>query len=153
MVRKITQYKTKDGTVFSAKAKADKHEKLCDEINAAMKPLGPLPKDGRHKFTDCDFVGGKGYLSHNPSVVLQVRIGLVKIAGRFHGWFKQHKAEDIHSHSVAGRYLSDGGPSVLYTAWSRLMCIDDQGREWGQPYFALNPNKGKQQVFKTKRAQ
>jgi hypothetical protein len=22
------------------------------------------------------------------------------------------------------------------------MCIDESGKEWGQPYFAVNPDKG-----------
>lgn len=43
-----------------------------------------------------------------------------------------------------GRYFDDGGHNCLYEAWSRLRCIDEKGREWGQPYYALNPEKGEQ---------
>lgn len=53
-----------------------------------------------------------------------------------HGVF-QHPAADIHPFSVAGRVL-DSGP--LSRAWWRFMCIDEQWREWEQPYFARNPN-------------
>jgi hypothetical protein len=146
MVKTITQYKTDDGTIFNSKTKATKHEKLCDEINDVMKPLGKLPKD-----KNCEFGNGGGYLPHDPDVVMQVKVGLVKIARRYHSWFKRHKPENIHPMSHAGRILGDAGPSPLSHAWSRLCCIDDRGREWGQPYYALNPNEGVQQEYKTKR--
>lgn len=43
---------------------------------------------------------------------------------------------------IAGRYFNDGNDH-LYRLWNRVMATDDAFREWGQPYFALNPGKGK----------
>lgn len=40
---------------------------------------------------------------------------------------------------IVGRYLDDSD-SPFYRDYWRLICIDSQNREWGQPYFANNPN-------------
>ena len=50
--------------------------------------------------------------------------------------------------SIIGRYLDDAGTNAVYSAWYRFMSMDDLYREWGQPYYALNPGTGKQnQLF------
>lgn len=36
--------------------------------------------------------------------------------------------------------ISDDSDSAYNKLWFRIMCIDDQNREWGQPYFANHPN-------------
>jgi hypothetical protein len=49
--------------------------------------------------------------------------------------------ETVHS-SYVGRLLGDYGIRPLENAWYRFSCVDKQYREWGQPYFATNPDKG-----------
>jgi hypothetical protein len=41
--------------------------------------------------------------------------------------------------SYAGRVINDTAPNFVYKAWYRFMCLDDQLREWGQPYYASHP--------------
>lgn len=43
--------------------------------------------------------------------------------------------------TIVGRYADDCGPAFVRPAVYRLQCMDDQFREWGQPYFALQANK------------
>lgn len=53
---------------------------------------------------------------------------------------KYSNMPNFRQNSIVGRYL-DGTP--FYSFWYRLMCIDDSDREWGQVYFALNPDEAK----------
>lgn len=51
--------------------------------------------------------------------------------------------EKISAFGIIGRILSDSSDlSPIYSLWSRWMCFDKKGREWDQPYFALQADKG-----------
>lgn len=53
------------------------------------------------------------------------------------------REEIVHPMSYAGRFLSDvGGP--LGRIWWRFCCMHE-GWEYQQPYYALNPDKFKEQ--------
>jgi hypothetical protein len=43
--------------------------------------------------------------------------------------------------SYVGRLISDYNIGPLNSAWYRLQCIDKEGKEFGQPYFAIESNK------------
>ena len=43
--------------------------------------------------------------------------------------------------------MCEAGPAPLWRAWCRLTNIDDQGREWGQAYFAMHPEMAKNVVL------
>ena len=138
-----TYYIAKDNSKHENEAKAISHEKFIDEIAEAMKPLGERYDDGR-----CEYANGKGYVQHHPDDVLKAKTGIIKIAKRVVPddiW--KHPAKNIHPHSFAGRLLSDSN-DFLYSAWRRFMCIDEKGREWGQPYYSLNPERAIQTEIK-----
>lgn len=140
MAKPITRWQTIDGSVFNTEAEANAHDALRVEIAAILAPLGPLPDD-------TDFANGGGYLPHDPADVARAKAALCAIAARTIPWFREHEAKDIHPMSFAGRLLDDCGPSLLRSAWDRLACTDDRGREWGQPYYALHPTAGTQREW------
>ena len=132
-----------DGGECETEQKARKRNALLRDIQSAMSPLGTKVKD-RH----CSFANGGGYRQHRLIDVLKAKTSFIDIAKRevpHKIW--NNKAEDIHPMSFAGRLLDDCSPT-LYEAWHRFMCIDDTGKEWGQPYYALNPEKGTQKEWK-----
>lgn len=143
MAKKITMYEANDGTRFDCLDRAREHDALCSEVAKVLERLQPVPAD--------DFGNSqRGYVQQDPVLVLDVKVRLVEIAaGIGMRWFKEHldEAADIHPMSAAGRFMDDGAPEPLARAWGRLQRIDDKGREWEQPYFALNPEEGCQHPY------
>lgn len=132
----ITKIQAVDGKLFDTEADCIKHEKIIDEIKDAMSTLNPIP-------TDCDFSNGGGFIQQDISVVSKAMVRIVEIAGIEK---KPKFTNDPFScrFGVIGRCIDDGGNPDIWRAWSRFMNIDNLVREWGQSYFARNPEKGKQ---------
>ena len=149
MAKQITMYEANDGTRFGSLAAAEAHDAVGARVNEIMAALPDPPKG--------DFGNEqRGYWQQNPTTVLAVRVALVELAVELevcNGWFNSHieesggKPEDFHQHGIAGRIMSEGAPRPLDRAWSRLMRIDDRGREWEQPFFAINSDKGCQRPY------
>jgi hypothetical protein len=145
MAKAITKYQAEDGSEFVTEAEAQAHDRLCAETADIIKLLHPIPED-------CDFSNGGGFVQQIPAVALAVQRGIVKVARRY---FNRDEIYDRHfdyaenaekpvGYTFVGRLINDGCPNVLYGAWHRIMCMDENFREWGQPYFASHPNEAKQ---------
>jgi hypothetical protein len=116
---------------------------MITEVNRAMSLLKETPKE-------CNW---KGYVQQNATAVIRCKEMLFAIAnqeGVLKWWIDRQKQDHgrsdfdlIHTTHASwfGRML-DGGHDPLGRAYSRLCSIDDQNREWNQPYFALNPSEG-----------
>lgn len=133
-----TYFVANDGTEHDRQELALKHEKFIADIAQAMNPLGE-----KYEEKECRFVNGEGYIQHDPADVLKAKTALIEICKTTvpdEFWNKYTPAE-IHPMSYAGRLLDDCN-RFLYRAWYRFMCIDVQGKEWGQPYYALHPEAG-----------
>lgn len=129
----VTRYTARDGAVFYDPRKADEYERELDQIEPIMSrlPANEVP-------------GGK-YIQHDPATLRSIKADLFKLVVRKHGesfpeW-KKWKADEVHPLSIVGRVLDDcGGP--LSHAWSKLARFNfNLGREYEQPYFAMNPDK------------
>lgn len=137
-MEKILMFKSNDGELFKTKQKCENHETKINKIKKVMSTLNELPKKN-----NCNFANGDGFVRQNIEVVCKAMIDIVNIAG-----IKKHP--DFISNPFncrrgsIGRYIDDSGNSILYRAWYRFMCMDDECREWGQPYYAINPDKGQQ---------
>jgi len=129
----IQQYQAKDDKIFTTKKDCIKYELLIDEVEIMMKPFGKV-RNGT------SFANGEGYLQHNLKDVVKAKKKIMVLGKKEFSM----KPTDKIGFGMMGRYLDDSGKDVLNSAWHRLNCIDDKGREWGQPYFALNPHEGKQ---------
>lgn len=129
-MRIITKYQSTDGSEWDDPAKASQRDALCSLVDAAMAPLGSVPKEVED---------GKGWLQHDIEVVHQAMDDILEIC-RGEGYDKsfpvfKHRGRECHPRSVIGRILDDnGGP--LARAWSRFNRIDEQGREHQQSYYA-----------------
>jgi hypothetical protein len=126
----VQRFQTKDGSEFKDAAKAEQHERLINECETIMAPLGPIPKlsNGKSK-------------SHDLETFRRVRAEMVRLAAREMGhpeW--KNLAFENCQHSIIGRYLEDGN-FTLYKYWGRLMRFDNNGREFDQPYYAIESIK------------
>ena len=84
---------------------------------------------------------GEGYFQHSISQILEYRDKADNLFREITNIF--HITSQTHVSYIV-RILGDLN-SPLQKCYQRLYCINMvNGREWGQPYFALNPEKGKQ---------
>lgn len=143
-----------DGKEFFTEAETLKHEKRLDKLAAiddAMKPLGELPKD-----PGCRFANGHGYIQRDLAIVAACCDRLLRLFGETYPSEQEHVLDCLRNgpfrcrHGIIGRIIDDSDPD-FWRAWSRLGCIDDRGREWGQAYYALNPARGDQVEWKEPR--
>lgn len=142
-MQEITKFKADDGTEFDSKSACLAHEALCAEIAEVMATLPKRPNDD-----GCRYSNGHGYLQHKPETFWKARDALLRIGNRLspHKWFEQALADRTVHASWCGR-LIDETSRPLANAWYRIYCTDQELREWGQPYFAMNPDKVEQAVF------
>lgn len=139
-MKEVTRYQADDGKVFDTADKAIAHDAKVLSIKSAYKLLKDTPKnDG------CDFANGGGYVQQDPVKVQEFKRQIMLMGATHHAKMAEwaRNPQEVHPQSIVGRILSDCD-SLLYSAWNRVMCMDDKFREWGQPYYAINPHKGEQ---------
>jgi hypothetical protein len=137
----ITKYQAYNGTEFTDQAECEAYEarsRRADDIIALLPPKPELP--------GCEFENGGGFLQHDRVTFLNVRRQLLELGKEEfqHSWFDQSLADESVHPSYVARLLGDGSNKQLERAWHRISCTDKQYREWGQPYYANNPDEGKQ---------
>jgi hypothetical protein len=138
-MRQITKYAAADGAEFTSADACIAYEALAAEVAEIMATLRARPDDD----ADCNFSNGHGYLQHDPEMFYRARLSLLKLAQRYttFRWIQESIDDPTVHPSWAGRIISEACPRPLYAAWARLSCVDDQFREWGQPFYANNPDK------------
>jgi len=138
-MEKVTKYKAVDGKLFKDSDECRKYEENINKVNKIMVALNPIPEDS------CEFMNGEGYIKQNLKAVKKAENELFKLGCEI---FKL-KPSQWGKYSI-GRVFDDSGFTFIYSAWGRLNNIDKFGREWGQGYYAINPDKGKQEPFMIK---
>lgn len=132
----IQKYVADDEREFTSQNECAEHEQNIELANKIMANLDKSPDS-------CDFKNGGGYVQHDSADLLLVRTEFLKFCQRYtdHKWIQDtiDRGYDVHP-SYAGRILSECLPDYIYKHWHRFMCIDHSAREWGQPYFANNPD-------------
>lgn len=135
-------YVADDGTHFADEADCRKRDALIARVSAAVAVLlKPRPDD-------ISFDNGHGYVAQDPAAVRAYKVALLAIARdempSFAGPTQLGADPDrIHPQGMAWRWLDECAPPIA-RAWQRLACIDRDGREWGQPYYATHPEHGEQ---------
>lgn len=134
-MKTVTVYEAFDGTRFDAAVFCQRYEDRLAYFNKLMAKLTPRPDDMEHGT----------FIRQNIDTVWWLRAMVIDESCLSEA-LKAKVTPLIESRalpqlSIAGRYLDDVDP-LAYSAWSRLTCIDSEGREWEQPYFAVNPGHG-----------
>jgi hypothetical protein len=131
------KYIAKDETEFNTESEVIEHEYLLDQIILIENTY--LNGSQNQKVKD-----NQGYYQHSKTNLSKGWEEVIKSSRPlFKGLDNLYNTptENIHPLGFGGRVISDcGGP--LNKIWWRFSCIDDKGREWQQPYFALNPGTG-----------
>lgn len=138
-MKEIIKYQAKDGKEFDNSDNCKKYESLIDEVKAIMQKLPPIPE-----MNGCDFENGYGYVQHTEAEFNEVKNDLLNIAERMvkHKWIEQTRNDKTVHLSWVARLIGEYGSLLpLSKAWDRLLCVDSELREWGQPYFAEHPEK------------
>lgn len=136
----ITKYKADDGVEFLDLIDCELHETNCQLAETIMKVFPPKPGSR-------DFSNGGGYLQHDVDVLLKTRNRFLEFVKRYsdHKWIQESIDKGLEvDPSWAGRIIGECAPNTIYKHWYRFSCIDKYSREWGQPYYAINPDKGTQ---------
>lgn len=142
-MKTITKYKADDGSEWDSAEKCVAREQMIVGVEKAMAVLKPHPTN----------LNWDGYVQHDQETLLECKRSLFKISnqkGVLKWWIDKQKVEhgktekdlieDCHP-SYFLRML-DGGNRPICSGYSRLAAIDENLREWNQPYFALNPGTG-----------
>ena len=138
-MKAITKYIAYDGREFTNEAECVTHEYNVDLAKNIMVALGDKP-DG------CDFANGHGYIRHYSPTANRARRDYLEFCKRYsdHKWIQQSIDDASIDTSWAGRIIGECAPPSISAMWNRFSCIDSEGREWGQAYYAANPEKGEQ---------
>lgn len=136
-MEKIIKFKAKDGKEFDIEGECTKYENLINDINLIMSNLPAKP-------SDCEFTNGGGYLQHCRETLFSAKLAFLNLCKVYvNTTYVNAALETRVGFMNLGRVLDDSNISPLYSSWIRFVCIDENLREWGQPYYANNPEQGK----------
>jgi hypothetical protein len=130
-------FETQDGRRFDRREDAAKHEEMLSLVSNCNKQLPYVQGN------DLDFLNGGGCIQHTGDDIHAFKEYLRRLLF-MEGGDKYVEMFDKQPDGIIGRYLDDSG-SLLYRLWGRLANIDSQGREWGQYFYKLHPEKAKHQ--------
>ena len=144
-MKAIMKYQASDDCEFNTEKQCAEYELLIVNIANIMSALPSRPIDS--SFSN----GDMGYIQHDKTTLRLVQVELLELMKEHidHDWIQQTIDDETVHPSYVGRLLSDYGISPLDKAWHRFHCIDNLSREWGQPYYAMNPDKAKQTQINT----
>ena len=142
-MKQITMFEASDGRKFNTEKECLTYETTVMTINQIMARLPARPDNGSR------FVNGKGYIQHNKAVFLRAQRALVHLLDASlaeDSTYERHISAALASEipvglCFIGRLIDDMGPAPLRTAWNRILCTNSRFREYGQPYYALHPEK------------
>lgn len=134
-MKEVTRYQSNDGKIWEDAMNAQKRDNQIELTKIAMKPLdtGSL---------DINNSNSRGYIIHKMENIRTTKKSLIELSKSNlpEGWLENSSVTpmDIHP-SYFARFIDNDGP--LSRAWSRMCCIDDEGKEYGQMFYAINPDK------------
>lgn len=123
-----------------------------------MKAVIVYESNDGHQFqsdAECiEYEALKTVLQHTEAMLRKAIEGNLNFSGGVETYLSAELAAKYREcpRGIVGRFLSDGGGpkyDAICRLWNRRYAIDDQGREWGQPFFAFNPDKGTQVEWPT----
>jgi len=149
-MKEVKMFQADDGALFKTQQDALDRDNLIKEIDRLNSLLGGKLDLGS------EFYSGGGYYQLTKAMVDNFDYQFLEVVKRHEPWiFKEYldnptwnkgnkyTNEQIMKSHILARGLSDSG-SILYESLIIRLSIDNQFRRWGLPYFANNPNVGKQ---------
>lgn len=130
----ITKFKANDGVEFVAESDCLAYEDACGDIDVI---IGMLPE----KPDTCEFSNGSGYIQHSMDNFMKARNAYLEYVKIYtdHKWIQQSIDQGLDAHPSWVARISECFPDYIAKKWYRFQCVDNQLREWGQPYYANNP--------------
>jgi len=127
-MKEVVRYMSDDKILFDSRGKCLLHEARVKKVKEILSLLKP------YRGTGTEFV------QQDVGIVEKVKnLLLDEMLIAFPEW--QDKIDEARNYpvpySIIGRYLSDSS-SAFYKGWWILLCIDDKGRQWSQPYYTNN---------------
>lgn len=137
-MKTITKYVAYTGAEFTIEADCLDHEAKSKAVDAIVAQLVPRPKG-----PSCDFENGSGYIQQERETFFKVRRELLELAKTetTMKWIQQSIDDPTAHPSWAARIISESTNGQLARAWHRISCTDKDFREWGQPFYANNPDQ------------
>ncbi len=122
-MKTVTRHQADDGTLFESETAALKRDAIVARIKQLNAMLAPSPVASHIRVKQAQLAAYKE--------------GLIDLCREVYpdAPVFQHPASEISPWSYAGRLINESGPSVMNSAWFRLMCCDSEGYEYEQPYF------------------
>lgn len=135
-MKQISKFKAIDGKLFDTEAECKKYEgylTLIENAHAAIQSALD---------SSCDFANGGGFVQHNPLDLANFK-SLVAQAIRSQLGDKHAQMFIDNPRGFIGRIIDDGDDKYLKGFIYRIWSIDNQNREWGQPFYAIESNAGR----------
>lgn len=132
-MKAIQKYQAFDGVELADADKCLDYEALCLEIHALMTPWADVT------------IAGAEFVQQDKYVIIPIQRAMVDIFERLH--WKDHHTEwarnaDIPAGmSLIGRYVDDSGFNPERRVWGRIQRLDQNFREYEQPYYAIQADK------------
>ncbi len=111
--------------------KVERIKEIFELLPPSYSHLSSLLRDGEG-FKDACYIQ---HIPDNVELVQKLFLELCHDIGILQNYDPDAKH---HRLGIIGRILSDCGDDEIYRAWNRLMCIDEDYREWEQPYYSMN---------------
>lgn len=129
----IQQYQSEDGKIFNNEQECEKYEVILAKVNKILSDMPCGEKIDR-------FTNGRGYIQHSADVVQSLKESIVELANEYFNPKDNYKYFNYY----LSRCIDDSNMKCLSKMSYKIMCIDEDNREWGQPYFAAHPNEAEQ---------
>ena len=127
-MKKITIYECNDGTRFDSERQALEYDVLLSICNSINDVIG--------RKVELEY---NQYVQRNAETVKKQWRVFCNIVAEYIPDYAQRAKEcgnGTRHRSHIGRVISDYNINCLYSLYFRFECIDGQGREYQQPYFA-----------------
>lgn len=114
---------------------------IVDRLERIMGILPPSIRTLEDNLPTGTYFKDDAYIQHIPEDVELAQSKFIKLCHEIGLLSDKFLEGKVHRQGIVGRYLDDSGNKQIYSFWYRFMCIDDNYKEWEQPYYAINYKK------------
>lgn len=129
-IKEKVSFETDDGVVHDSLEQAEKYNVLLGQCDDILNGMISAPDD-------IDFINGTGWIQHPPFTKQKLSKNIIDCHNKY---FDDDQTEITYA---MGRMLDDGNIKCLYSLLNKYKCMTDDDKEFGQIFFANNPDKAK----------